>query len=151
MANSIPFMDYNSLYANPLYYSNGPAMGSNFFPYYTINSEGNVVYEMPKMPEAYKEKREFFKFLKENKLFGSFCNALANQYTNKKESTYYDFATHQRQYTKKYLEPRNTAERTIQLCRQGMYGLRPQDIERYIYISFPHAWDKETPITAKMI
>lgn len=95
--------------------------------------------------------REFFKYLKENKLFGSFCNALANQYTNKKESTYYDFATHQRQYTKKYLQPRNTAERTIQLCRQGMYGLRPQDIERYIYAAFPHAWDKNTPITAKMI
>ena len=95
--------------------------------------------------------REFFKYLKENKLFGSFCNALANQYTNKKESTYYDFATHQRQYTKKYLEPRNTAERTIQLCRQGMYGLRPQDLKRYIGISFPYAWDKETPITAKII
>ncbi len=95
--------------------------------------------------------REFFKYLKENKLFGSFCNALANQYTNKKESTYYDFATHQRQYTKKYLEPRNTAERTIQLCRQGLYGLKPQDIKRYICISFPYAWDKETPITAKMI
>lgn len=95
--------------------------------------------------------REFFKFLKENKLFGSFCNALANQYTNKKSSTYYDFATHQRQYTRKYLEPRNTAERTIQLCRQGLYGLRPLDMKRYIYAAFPYAWDKDTPITAKMI
>lgn len=95
--------------------------------------------------------REFFKFLKENKLFGSFCNALANQCTNKKNCTYYSFVTHQRQYTKKYLEPRKTAERTIQLCRQGLYGLRPQDIKRYIGISFPYAWDKETPITAKMI
>ena len=95
--------------------------------------------------------RDFFKFLKENKLFGSFCNALANQYTNKKNSTYYDFSTRQRQYTRKYLEPRNTAERTIQLCRQGLYGLRPQDIKRYIYSAFPYAWDKNTPITAKMI
>jgi hypothetical protein len=95
--------------------------------------------------------RDFFKYLKENKLFGSFCNSLANQYTNKKESTYYDFTTHQRQYAKKYLQPRSTAERTIQLCRQGLYGLRPQDIKRYIHIAFPYAWDKESPITAKMI
>lgn len=73
MANSIPFMDYNSLYANNLYYSNGPG----FFPYYTTDSEGNMVFEMPKMPEAYKEKREFFKFLKENKLFSNFCRGVA--------------------------------------------------------------------------
>jgi hypothetical protein len=77
MANYIPFMDYNSLYANPLYYSNGPAIGSGFFAYYTTDSEGNMVFEMPKMPEAYKEKREFFKFLKENKLFSNFCRGVA--------------------------------------------------------------------------
>ena len=77
MANSIPFMDYNSLYANPLYYSNGPAIGSGFFSYCITDSEGNVVYGMPKMPEAYKEKREFFKFLKENKLFSNFCRGVA--------------------------------------------------------------------------
>jgi hypothetical protein len=77
MANSIPFMDYNSLYANPLYYSNGPAIGSALFSYSITDSEGNVVYKMPKMPEAYKEKREFFKFLKENKLFSNFCRGVA--------------------------------------------------------------------------
>lgn len=76
MANSIPFMDYNSLYANPLYYSNGPAIGSSVF-YCKIDENGNVVYEMPKMPEAYNEKREFFKFLKENKLFSNFCRGVA--------------------------------------------------------------------------
>ena len=78
MANSIPFMDYNSLYANPLYYSNGPAIGSNFFPSYTIDSNGNMVFEMPQeMPKPYTEKREFFKFLKENKLFSNFCRGVA--------------------------------------------------------------------------
>jgi hypothetical protein len=126
-------------------------------PYYTTlyNTWKSVYWDDYEDEDEYipmfTSNREFFKYLKENKLFGSFCNALANQYTNKKDSTYYDFATHQRQYTKKYLEPRNTAERTIQLCRQGLYGLRPQDIKRYIHITFPHAWDKETPITAKMI
>lgn len=69
-------MDYYSMYTNPLYYSNGPAIGSSVF-YCTIDENGNVVYEMPKMPEAYKEKREFFKFLKENKLFSNFCRGVA--------------------------------------------------------------------------
>lgn len=78
MANYTPFMDYNSLYANPLYYSNGSAIGSSYFPYCQVDDNGNIVYEMPKMPEAYKEKREFFKFLKENKLFSNFCRGVAD-------------------------------------------------------------------------
>ena len=69
-------MDYYSMYTNPLYYSNGLAIGSSIF-YCTIDENGNVVYEIPKMPEAYKEKREFFKFLKENKLFSNFCRGVA--------------------------------------------------------------------------
>ena len=69
-------MDYYSMYTNPLYYSNGPAIGSSIF-YCTVDENGNVVYEIPKMPEAYKEKREFFKFLKENKLFSNFCRGVA--------------------------------------------------------------------------
>ena len=69
-------MDYYSMYTNPLDYSNGPAIGSSIF-YCTIDENGNVVYEIPKMPEAYKEKREFFKFLKENKLFSNFCRGVA--------------------------------------------------------------------------
>ena len=54
----------------------GQTIGSSVF-YCTIDDNGNVVYEMPKMPEAYKEKREFFKFLKENKLFSNFCRGVA--------------------------------------------------------------------------
>lgn len=69
-------MDYYPMYSNPLYYSNGQAIRSSVF-YCAIDDNGNVVYEMPKRPEVYKEKREFFKFLKENKLFSNFCRGVA--------------------------------------------------------------------------
>lgn len=124
MANSIPFMDYNSLYANPLYYSNGPAIGSNFFPYITTDSEGKVVFEIPKMPEVYKEKREFFKFLKENKLFSNFCRGIAEAVQSEiskdaqqwmaklgYERTYKYLFTNPREYTETLVK--NTMETTF--------------------------------------
>lgn len=123
MANSIPFMDYNSLYANPLYYSNGSAIGSTVF-YCTFDDNGNVVFKMPKMPEAYKEKREFFKFLKENKLFSNFCRGVAEavqseisndaqQWMSKigYERTYKYLFTNPREYTETLVK--NTMETTF--------------------------------------
>lgn len=124
MANYIPFMDYNSLYANPLYYSNGTAIGSSYFPYCKVDDNGNIVYEMPKMPEAYKEKREFFKFLKQNKLFSNFCRGIADsvqseislstkQWMNECgfQSTYKYLFTNPREYSNTLIK--NTMETTF--------------------------------------